>query len=201
MTGRELLVSALSGGLAGSALTLISQSIKQARNRPVINLLFDHSEPGCLVDTSTRSTDQVVQRYLRIKVRNSGRSTAQEVSLSVTRIKFDAPGMGTRTFEEEVLDLKLGLGPAARSVFRLAPGAHQYVDLAHTQLLPSGVAEYLLDFVRTSARLTRLGFGAGTYRATIFASAKNASSASRDVIWTWDGGFPGLQITGITFPT
>ena len=41
---------------------------------------------------------------------------------------FEAPGVGSRTFSEEVFDLKLthlnDITP-----FFLAPGAHRYVDL------------------------------------------------------------------------
>jgi hypothetical protein len=77
--------------------------------------------------------------------------------------------------------------------FLLAPGAHRFVDLAHTQL---DGRSHQYDFHWHPARLRLHGFGtrAGTYGAEVFAVAENAKVLRRYVTWSWDGDFPGLKI-------
>ncbi len=161
----------------------------------MLEILFDEDEPGCHINTNFVGGNALVQSYVRLKVRNPGRTTARNVSLCVTRLTFEALGGGVTTFEEEVLDLKVANTHQAE--FRLAPGAHRYIDLFHTQNMNPGVT-FSYDFVATPARLTMLGFAAGTYRAEVFASAENTASVSGTVSWRFDGTFPGLQIIGLS---
>jgi len=168
-------------------------AVKAVRERPRIQVLFDNAEPGCRVDTNVLGGTDPVQRYVRLKIRNSGRSTARGVSAYVTKLTFMAPRTRSRTYEEDVLDLKLANGRP--SPFILAPGAHRYIDLAvvdKTNLSHSYIFEAI------PVRLREQGFGIvlGDYGAEIFVSAENAEAERRIVTWSWDGKFPGLDITG-----
>jgi hypothetical protein len=163
--------------------------------RPRIEVLFDNAEPGCRVDTNVLGGTEHVMSWVRLKVKNSGRSTARGVSACVTKLTFTAPGVGTRTFAEEVIDLHLAFGLIGS--FILAPGAHRYIDLAHVS---KSDLSYSYDFPpwEYPVRLREEHFGtdAGTYGAEIFVSANNAEATQRFVTWSWDGKFPGLDITG-----
>jgi hypothetical protein len=176
-------------------VTLVSQGLIKWWRRPILEIRFDEKEPGCLINTNVVGGTQPVQCYVRLKIRNSGRTTAKDVSLCVVKLKFEASGRGTSSFEEEVLDLKLAM-TTKEAVFRLANGAHRYIDLSHTQSVATGVA-FGLDFVISPVRLGILGWGAGTYRAEVVASADNAASVHRTVSWAWDGQFLGLRVIGI----
>jgi hypothetical protein len=158
--------SVVRGGLAGSALTLITQSIKQRLLRPRLEVLFNDQERGCCVDTNSIGETEIAARYVRLKIKNSGRSTALGVSVCVTELTFTAPGAGAQEFGEHVLDLKLSLQIEPILSFRLAPGAHRFVDLAHTNRADQ-TNHY--DFHIHPARLTLLGFGTrpGTYDRNI----------------------------------
>jgi hypothetical protein len=132
-----------------------------------------------------------------LKFKNAGKSTARGVSVCVTKLTFTAPGVGTRTFEEDVLDLKVANGRP--SPFMLAPGAHRYIDLA---LVNKDNLSYHYIFEATPARLREHGFGTapGTFGAEVFVSAENAEAQRRVVTWIWNGNFPGLEITGNANP-
>jgi len=63
------------------------------------------NEQGCVVETPARIESppgtvvaDCEQRYLRLKVRNRGRSFARNVALCVTRISYTAVGAGTTDF-------------------------------------------------------------------------------------------------------
>lgn len=189
----DFLASALTGGVAGSALTITSQWINRRWLRPRLEVLFRNEEPGCRIDTNVRGGTDPVLRFVRLKVKNSGRSTARGVSACVTKLTFTAPGTGSRTFEEDVFDLQLAY--QRPSPFVLAPGAHRYVDLAHVS---KSDLSYSYDFSVNPVRLQGFGTGAGSFGAEIFVSAENAEAEQRFVTWSWDGNFPGLDITGNT---
>ena len=187
-----ILASALTGGLAGATLTLVVNWIKGRWLRPQILVLFHNDEPGCRVDTNALGGTDPILRFVRLKVKNSGRSTALGVSVCVTKLTFTAPGAGSRTFEEDVIDLSLAY--ARPSPFVLAPGAHRYIDVA--QVSKSDLS-FSYVFPVYPVRLREQGFGTdtGTYGAEVFVSAENAEAEERFVTWTWDGKFPGLNIT------
>jgi hypothetical protein len=186
----------LTGGLAGATLTVISQWIRGRLLRPQLEMLFRNEEPGRRVDTNTTEEAEPVARFVRLKVKNSGRSTAFGVSVCVTKLTFEAPGAGSRIFAEDVLDLRLAYHAGANP-FLLAPGAHRYIDLAHRSRRD---LSHWYDLHPHPTRLRQQGFGihAGTYGAEIFVAAENAQAVERFVRWSWDGAFPGLNIISNT---
>ena len=186
-----ILASALTGGLAGAAFTLTAQWITRFWRKPRIQILFDAKEPGCLIDTNVVGQTGSILRFVRLKVKNSGRSTALGVTVCTTELTFDAPGTGSRIFSEDVIDLQLAY--ERPSPFALAPGAHRFVDVAYVQREP---LTFFYVFRPEPSRLRERGFGndAGTFGAKIFVSAENANAAERFVRWSWDGKFPGLEI-------
>jgi hypothetical protein len=187
----RFLAPAVTGGLAGSILTIIVNSIRTRWLRPRLRIVFQNSEPGCLLDTNVVGTTQPVQRYVRLKIKNAGRSTARGVAVCITKLTFAAPGAGSRSFEEDVLDLLLANHQP--SPFILAPGAHRYIDLAFVTKTPPS---YSYVFRATPVRLAVQGFGTapGEYGAEVFAYGDDAKPAHKFVRWSWDGQFPGLTI-------
>ena len=71
-----ILTSAVTGGLAGAALSIITQWISRWWLRPRLEILFANEEPGCRIDTNVAGGTDPVLRFIRLKVKNSGRSTA-----------------------------------------------------------------------------------------------------------------------------
>jgi hypothetical protein len=187
-------IAALTGGLAGAVVNIIWQLITGYWLRPQIEILFDNEEPGCCIET----VGDPVRRYIRLKIINSGRSTAHGVAVCTTRLTFQASGVGSRTFAEEVFDLKLSHHNDIDSFF-LAPGAHRYVDLAHTTQRGEG-DEYQYDFHQNLQRLRVQGFGSGpgSYGAEIFVSSENAKAKRRVITWSWDGAFRSIRIITIS---
>ena len=192
----KLWATILTGGLSGAATTILVQLLREWWKRPILAILFDEGVDGCRIESDALGSTQPIAWFLRLKIQNQGSAMAKDVSLSVIRLRFEAPGTGITTFAEEVLDLKLSSRPV-QTIFRLAPGAHQYIDLTHTLNAEQGV-EVLFDFVHIPLGLRRLGFKPGTYYAEVLATADNADCVKRTITWTWDGQYEGLRIPALT---
>jgi hypothetical protein len=206
MDAHSLLII-LSGGLAGAILTLGVQSFVRYRNRPRLGISFYADDPGCTVNTpgylvngdGALATDGdgnpriVQQRYLRIKIRNFGRSFARDVIAYVTRISYRPVDGQEQVFAEEVFDLKLAL-TGKQSVFNLAPDSHRFVDLVHSQQERNQAVGLGFDFVIGAVRLGLLGFGVGQYEMRMFVAADNGQSVSDTLRFSWDGTLNGLTI-------
>jgi hypothetical protein len=199
------IIGALTGGLAGSVLTLVSQWCLRRWSQPKLEIVFQSEEPGCDVNTPAFRVDQdgnfilhegnrieVQQRYLRLKLKNSGRTFAENCSVCITKFEFRAPGQGRRVFEEEVLDL--GLALTGLTVFNLAAKGHRFLDLARTHDDPSQGHLFGVCFAQVPARLGRELYGAGSYKMEVFVAANNAKSKSYDIEWAYDGPAGGLRI-------
>src|SRR5260370_27237073 len=100
--------SVLTGGVGGSALTIFRQWVRRVWLRPRLKILFRDGESDCCVPTRAAGGPNAT-RYLRLKVRNLGRSTARGVSVHVTKLTFSDPNSGSRIFDEDVMDLRLSL--------------------------------------------------------------------------------------------
>jgi hypothetical protein len=188
----NLLVIA-SGGLAGAILTQLIQPLVSMYWRPRLRVVFSTSEPGCEVETPVVA-GTATQRYLRLKVLNTGRSSADDVVVSVIRIAFRPPGGASLPFREEVLDLKRAL--TGESPFRIPRDGYQFTDVFLISRDATGVLRFGFDFARNPVRLQTFGFGPGDYSAELFLSANGALSRRVEIKWKWDGSFQGLHAIG-----
>jgi hypothetical protein len=199
-----LIATALSGGMAGSIITLTTQAGIRHWNRPILGAVT--TADGCNVQTKGWRVDYegkviedgtgnhiwVDQCYLRLMLTNRGNTFAKAVSVSVTRITYTPRSGGQTTFNAEVFDLKLAL-TRDRSVFNLASRSHRFVDFVHSQRGTDLKPFLLFDFVNGSSLLSQQNFGAGSYKFDVALTAENASSSSLEVNWTWDGTFDGIK--------
>jgi hypothetical protein len=74
------------GGLAGSALTLISQWISRRFMRPTLEIVFTNNESGCRLETNFLGQTDIGATYVRLKIKNRGRTMAQNVSVCTTQL-------------------------------------------------------------------------------------------------------------------
>lgn len=113
--GFTLLVTALSGGLAGALLTQVVGWFGRYWMRPILEVGLNSTIPGCVATTPAlrdRDGERTVglQQSFRVQVRNAGRTTAQSVNVCATEISFSpAKGQKTIHFGEEVVDLLMSL--------------------------------------------------------------------------------------------
>ena len=191
-----VLLSALTGGLAGSIFALLSQSFLSWIRKPVLQVSFSATSPGCDVSTTT-NIDNLHQHYLRLKIENVGRTFARNVSASMTAlVHISATSTKEdREFAEEVLDMKWSLIGGTRS--DIPSRGHRFVDVIHARKFrsdPASGTSIEFDFHPTPIRLPELGWRRGRYSATIFVAAENAASISKKISWSWDETFEGLRI-------
>jgi hypothetical protein len=195
----DLLLTSLTGGLAGAVITLVTQNSLRHWNRPMLEIGCD--DEGCDVRTRAVRTDlsgnpPVEQHYLRLRITNKGKNFARNVSGCITSISYRDDRAGSKTvFKAEVVDLKLAL-TTDRAIFDLAAGGHRFVDLVYC-LQETGNPNHLyFDFVKTPSNLLFQGYGNGKYEMKVFVAADNAQSVSNDFGWSWDGALEGLKFTG-----
>jgi len=129
------ILPAITGGFAGSLITLGLQSTIRYWNRPILvvdndtkgsdllptGYLSDY-EGNILKDTQG-SSRYVKQHYLRLRIANLGNTFAKNVSACITSITYRRSGTDT-VFDAEVFELKLAL-TKDRAVFDVAAKGHR----------------------------------------------------------------------------
>src|SRR5262245_1251328 len=181
--------------LIGAALGAIFAQWWKQRQRARLQLVFDRTVDGCEVETRTAESEDVSQRYLRLKVLNTGYSPAENVIVSVTQIFFRPEGQGSsRTFREEVLDLKVSL--TDDHPVRVPAGGHRFMDVCFTSN-DAGTARFGFAFRGNRLPFQTFGFGRGAYTARVFASADGADPSHAEIKWKWDGTLKGLSAEGL----
>jgi len=193
----QLAVAALTGGLMGAFLKAIYDYVAFRWQRPWLTPVFDRRQEGCEVETNQLSDDpnaNARRRYLRLRIKNDGRTPADNVTASVVRISFAAsqPRADTQPFREEVLDLKLSL--TGEYPIRIPAGAHRFLDVCFTHSDRDGPVAFGFEFRANPTRLQTFGFGVGSYSAELFISADGAPSRRIEIKWDWDGSWQGLRI-------
>ena len=88
--------------------------------------IFLNEKGKQVIDAAGRPVE-IPSRYLRLKVSNKGRTTAQGIVVSVTNLRFWRETTGAEEFDEEVMDLPVAR--YTRPTFELAPGAHRFLDV------------------------------------------------------------------------
>ena len=182
----------LLSGLVAAFISVLYPRFLNWVARPRLALEFPGAEPGCEMPSPVRGTP--VENDLRIRIRNVGRTTAHNVSICGTLLRYSISEEPNVEFREEVLDLKLAMTEDVMA-FRLAPGAYRYVDLCHIRRRGSDLKLHW-DFVQKPMARSGRNFGPGRYRLHIFASSDNSESMAGDVIFSWDGTFEGLHAIG-----
>ena len=189
-----LLVLGITGLIGGAVGTILNQWWKR-RQRARLQLVFDRTVDGCEAETRTSESTDVSQRYLRLKILNTGRSPAENVIVSITQIFFRPEGQGSsRTFKEEVLDLKVSL--TDDYPVRVPAGGHRFLDICFASN-EAGAVRFGFAFRGNRLPFQTFGFGRGAYTARVFASADDADSSHAEIKWKWDGTLKGLSAEGL----
>jgi hypothetical protein len=182
-----LLVSLLSG--------LLALWLKDARDwlrRPKLSLSFSQYDLGLVVDTPAArpqpSETQGQQRALRLIIRNTGKTTAHGVIVSMIEFCYFPPAGDPQYLFDEVLDLARAL--TGRASFDLGPKSHRWIDLAYSDDFGPPAEPLRFGFEAAEpARLRWMGFGRpGHYHAAVLATAENAEATSlKRLDWLWNG--------------
>jgi hypothetical protein len=194
-----LWVAGLTGGLGGAVLTLIAQAIQRWAERPVLKIQFASAIAGCDVRTPAsahirgivETIGVAMQHYLRIRILNTGRGVAKNVRAAIVSIRHTNQAR-TITFDEEILDLHVGL-VGGQTVDALPVGGFRFFDVFHSETVQVEVRA-AFDFEKTPRRFSELKLGAGKFEVKVFVSAENAQSVTQTLIWEWDGTLDGFTI-------
>jgi hypothetical protein len=175
----------LFGGLAGAGFTQLISFLVYKYRRPRLEFVFSASRDGCIVDTSYPSDARRPgkQRWLRVCVKNAGRTTAHKVNVCATKIEFFGKTDPNVMFTDEVLDLRVALSHLP--TFDLPPGLHRFVDLFAVEDVGQG-ANPFFAFAIIPDRLPLLQWGVGSYCVHLIAVADNADPKMKPFNFHWD---------------
>jgi hypothetical protein len=76
------------GGLLGLLLRPTIDRVFTWFFRPRLVIEFPGADPGCEVQTRTTGSSTPNQTYLKIRIRNRGRTTAQKVGIYGARLRY-----------------------------------------------------------------------------------------------------------------
>ncbi len=99
----------LGGGLAGSILTQVVQKFTKWRERPILIAEFGEPGDGSIIQqdlpaSNAESLTKGIQQWVRVKVKNRGRSTARSVRVIITSIGNKTSDLTEWNFDQEVID-------------------------------------------------------------------------------------------------
>jgi len=80
------------GGVLGFFLRPTIERFLTSLYRPRLVIEFPGAEPGCELQTRVQATETPTQNYLRIRIRNRGRTTAHNVSVYGTALGIGCAG-------------------------------------------------------------------------------------------------------------
>jgi hypothetical protein len=198
----QTVVGIFAGGLAGAALNQVAGLLTRLWMRPDLDLSFGGAEAGCVAHTTAvklqdgKIVESGNQRYLRVKVRNAGRTAAKNVNLCLTQIDLYPRSGQPKVFATEVLDLKFAMTQDVK--FDIGARAHRFVDVFGVAEYPSGIDPQLgakvFPFALVEAFTDHGKWIPGHYSIAVVATADNASSVSARLSWYYDGGLDGTHI-------
>jgi hypothetical protein len=111
------------------AKSLCSFEINQA--------LIASKKNGPLIADSKGNRISGQTKYLRLKIKNRGKTFAKNVSLCVTQVTYKSGGVGEKTFPEEVFELRLAQTETVNPfVFNLTADGIVFLDLVHADADP-----------------------------------------------------------------
>jgi hypothetical protein len=200
----QTIVGIFAGGLAGAILNQFASFCTRLFMRPVLKLSFNGTEAGCIAHTPAfklqdgKVVESGNQRYLRMKVRNTGRTAAKNVNLCLTQIDLYPKSGQPRIFATEVLDLKFAMTQDVK--FDIGARAHRFVDVFGVAQYPSGIEPQLGAKVFPYALLEAFTHDGkwipGHYSIAVVGTADNAPSVNARLNWFYDGDLDGTRVLG-----
>jgi len=186
----KTLVAALSGGLAGAAFNQVVSIFLGWFQKPKLRLAFSTNTPGCQIDAKSfrdGAMQVTKRRFLRMQVKNEGRSLAKDVRVIVT--SFKGP---TGVSSSEIYDLFWSNtdNEVKTDIPSKSPRFIDICRLWHDQTNPG---------FEICAENVGSGWPALTpnhkYSMSLVITANNAKTTDTEVSFTWDGTAGGLIIS------
>lgn len=186
-------IALFTGGVGGSVCTLLTQIVSNGIKAPKLSLLFDESTEGCSIPKVTywhRNGDAGERKYLRVMVRNKGRTEAKDVQIIVTKIESNV--IPKWSFSGEVFNLVWSSSDSS-SRSDIPSLTHRFADVCYADYDPD---LRHLTLCATGGNLERLSNADATGRITleISVAASNARTKKSKVAFEFDGTAAGLKI-------
>jgi hypothetical protein len=127
-----VLVSGLCGGLAGAILTQWVQKRTKWIERPILLAGFGKEGDGSIILQDSPASDadsstKVVQQWLRVKIKNNGKSTARNVRVLIVSIVNRTSDFTEWKFAREIIDC--GWSHVDETKMDIPPATWRFADL------------------------------------------------------------------------
>lgn len=141
----------LGGGLAGAIVTLGTQNITKWWEKPKLAAEFGKEGDGSIIKhalpaSNPDSPAQVIQQWIRVKIKNNGRSTARNVRVIIVYISNKTSDFTSWDFNREIIDC--GWSHIYETRIDIPPRTWRFADL------------FVLEMTEGSADIRFTGKGA-----------------------------------------
>jgi hypothetical protein len=189
MDTTALQLTQIAAGFAGGAVfATILNTVAAWYRRPVVEVrLVDNA--GCYVETKRGDPPTRDAKYLRLRVRNAGRSSVKACQAYLVRIVRREGGRAVND-AREVVDLgwaHRGVGPRDIPV-----GAFFYLDVASIELIAGG-SDRLMIGESLPNNLSDLLIGPAQFELHVLVASDNAEPISKLVKFGFDQSKPELS--------
>ncbi len=182
--------SALLGGLLGGLLSGAYQHLRDWLDRPRLEIDYEGNAANKTEANYTRKDGTAVAEiYIRVRVRNMGRSTAKRALVFLTSLKEVHPSGTVPTSYHDSLPLSWPGWDFVPRDIPPAPGVNFYVDLMKVSKDPPG--QWIFCVQRSPG--DDLKNYSGVYRFEVTATADNAEAATFEVDVTYEKDWHNLR--------
>lgn len=192
----EYLFSGFIGALAGSSLTLWGNHRLAKRNAPKLSIQCE-KEGAYLVNSPIRwphdapkyPAGEYQSRWLRVRVTNTGKSTARSARVYIAEFKHrNQNGVETNLQGHDLLQLEWSLrAPEEPSTFDMPQGVSRFADVCFTIDRP-GVDKIFPAGLMMPDRL-RDAWKPGKFSLRIMVASDNCPPVEKWIEFSWSGPF------------
>jgi hypothetical protein len=188
--------AALGGGIVAGILSGSYQHIRDVLSRPKLKLDFNSESPLYVVKSKGKDKDgEFDDRYVRVRVRNLGRTTASGCRVYLSEIREVHGDKTNPTSFTEAMELSWPLNEYGRR--DIPNGPDFYVDLVKFY---SRDKRWNIAVKQLYSSQESLGSHVGTYRFYICATADNTKADKLEVEVMYNGTIKDLRAFQVSRP-
>jgi hypothetical protein len=206
--GYDLVATAIGGALGGGIVSVVAQEIVRWWRRPKLTILFENKS-GHFAQTPidwpnnfqnpAAGTTSYQATYVRVKVLNSGRTTARDCRVYLTRVVRDHPDGSKEIIEDQdSAPLNWSMTLSGYQPIDVPVGINQFVDICHTlsrdnpsKLFPTGFFPH---------RLRTAWAKPGKFEIALLVTANNVEPVKKIISFEWTGPWDSIRYVDIPGP-
>jgi hypothetical protein len=198
-TGYDLVAAAVSGGIVAVFL----QEVVHWWRKPSLSIEYENKSayqpktpirwPNDFLNNPGAETSEYEATFIRVKVINTGRSTAKNCRAFITAVRRqNTDGSSDMIVEQDAIALSWSMSPHLWSPIEIPVGINQFADICHTLSRDNPSKLFLTG--NFPSRLRKAWEKAGQFEVDITVTADGIKPVSRTIRFEWGGPWDSLKL-------